>query len=319
MSNLVWISWEKHRRTEEICDYLSIAPIVIVTEKKSFARYIYLVKETIIKINRFKPSTLIVQNPSIVLTLLAVMLKPLFKYQLIVDAHNEAIQPFTHNYWIIRVISNFLIKFSNYTIVTNMYLAKIVECNEGQAVILPDRLPKIGKLENIDINKYTFNIILIATYAADEPIKEIIEAACELENEITLYVTGNNSKLDKEFKKQLPDNIVFTGFLSNKSYWSYLKSANAIIDLSLKDNCLVCGAYEGIAVEKPLILSGSQATKDYFSKGVVYTDNSKEDIKKCYISMIKNYNHLCQEILELKNVIQNEWIEKANRLKEVLR
>ncbi len=318
MNDVVWISWEDHQRTNEICDYLSIKPYVIISSKKSISRYFYLIKETVKNIVRLKPSTLIVQNPSIVLATIAVMMQPLFKYQLIIDAHNEAIQPYTHNKWVIRYVAQLLMRYAKYTIVTNKYLAKIVESNGGKAIILPDRVPQVGEIESIQLAQNTFNIILIATYAADEPIAEIIDAACALENKVTLYVTGNFSRLDKSYIESLPSNIVFTGFLSNADYWSYLKSADAIIDLSLKDNCLVCGAYEGVAVGKPLILSNSEATKEYFNKGVVYTDNTTANIQECYLSMMQDYEHLSEDIAKLNSEVTYEWKQKVAKLCQIL-
>lgn len=277
MHKVLWISWENHRRTNEICDYLSINPYVILSSKKSLPRYFYLIKETIKKIYKDRPRTLLVQNPSIILTFVAVMLRPLFKYSLIVDAHNEAVQPYTHNHWLVRKAAEFLIKYAAYTIVTNNYLAKIIEKQGGRPIVLPDRVPQIFDVALTSLTEDKFNVVLIATYAADEPITQVIDAASALEN-ITLYVTGNNKRLDKAYINSLPSNIIFTGFLSDENYWAYLKSADVIIDLSLKDNCLVCGAYEAVAVATPLILSNNKASVEYFNKGTLFTDNTTDDI-----------------------------------------
>jgi glycosyltransferase involved in cell wall biosynthesis len=319
MSNVIWISWENHRRTDEICDYLSIKPYVIVSSRSSLIRYFYLIKETIKTISRSKPSTLIVQNPSIVLAAIAVMLQYVFRYQLIVDAHNEAIQPYTHDKGIIRFVARLLMRYSKYTIVTNKYLAEIVEDSGGQAIILPDRVPRIGQIAPIQLALDSFNIILIATYAADEPITQIIGAACALEDKVTLYVTGNFSRLENSYTESLPSNIVFTGFLSNENYWSYLNSANAIIDLSLKDNCLVCGAYEAVAVSTPLILSNNKASMEYFNKGALFTDNSAEDIKRVFLLSIKEHVQLVNEVTVLKQELTVGWQDKANVLTQKVR
>ncbi len=319
MNSVIWISWEEHRRTSEICDYLSIKPYVIISSKKSIARYFYLIKETVKSIFRLKPLTLIVQNPSIVLATVAVIMRPVFKYQLIIDAHNEAIQPYTHNNWAIRCIAKLLMRIARYTIVTNKYLAKIVESNGGRAIVLPDRVPQVKNIELISLEDNTFNIILIATYAADEPIFEIINAACMLEGKVTLYVTGNFSRLDKSYIESLPTYIIFTGFLTNKDYWSYLKSADAIIDLSLKDNCLVCGAYEAVAVGKPMILSDSEATKEYFNKGVIYTDNTTIHIQNCFLKIIQDYNRLSEELSILNSEVAYEWEQKVYKLCQILK
>lgn len=314
MNNVLWISWENHRRTDEICDYLSIKPHVIISSRASKARYFYLVKETIKKIYKVKPATLIVQNPSIVLTTIAVIFQPLLKYQLIVDAHNEAIEPYTHDNGVVKFIAKFLIRRSKYTIVTNKYLAKIVDENGGRSIVLPDRVPQVGMIESMQLAQDTFNIILIATYAADEPIVQIIDAACKLEKKMTLYVTGDFSRLEKSYIESVPSNIIFTGFLTNENYWSYLKSADAIIDLSLKDNCLVCGAYEAVAVATPVILSNSKASVEYFNKGALFTDNSSEDIYSVFLSLINKHADLEVEIEKLGEELSSCWQSKAEVL-----
>ena len=316
MKNVLWISWENHRRTDEICDFLSIKPCVIISSKTSKARYFYLIKETLKKIYKTKPSALIVQNPSIVLASIAVMLQPLFNYKLFVDAHNEAVQPYTHDNRIIRFAARLLMRYSKYTIVTNKYLAEIVNGCGGQAVILPDRVPTIGEIKPISLVRDTFNIILIATYAADEPIVEIIDAACALKDKVTLYVTGNFSKLEKSFIESLPSNIIFTGFLTNEDYWSYLKSADTVIDLSLKDNCLVCGAYEAVAVSTPLILSDSKASVEYFNKGALYTDNSMDDISSKFLLAIKNHAELMLEMKTFSEELSAIWQSRGDALIE---
>ena len=316
MNNVLWISWESHRRTDEICDFLSIKPCVIISSKTSKVRYFYLVKETLKKIYKTKPSTLIVQNPSIVLASIAVILQLFFKYRLFVDAHNEAVQPYTHNSGVVKFAARLLMRYSKYTIVTNKYLAKIVDNCGGQAVILPDRVPRVGTIKPISLAQDTFNIILIATYAADEPIVEIIDAACSLKDKVTLYVTGNFSKLEKSYIESLPSNIVFTGFLTNEDYWSYLKAADTVIDLSLKDNCLVCGAYEAVAVSTPLILSDSKASVEYFNKGTLYTDNSTDNIRSVFLLAIKNYASLMLEMETFSEELSAVWQSRGDALIE---
>ena len=39
-----------------------------------------------------------------------------------------------------------------------------------------------------------------------------------------------------------------------------------MLDLTLKPNCLVCGAYEALALQKPMVLTGNPATRDLFER-----------------------------------------------------
>ena len=148
---------------------------------------------------------------------------------------------------------------------------------------------------------------------------EVIDAASRLEEKITLYVTGDYTKLEAVYRKQLPSNIVFTGYLSNEDYWGYLKSANAIVDLTSMDNCLVCGAYEAVAVAKPLILSNNKASVEYFYKGVLFTDNSIDDIGRVFQSLIEGHVGLAGDMEKLGKELSADWQNKANTLLQKIR
>ena len=58
-------------------------------------------------------------------------------------------------------------------------------------------------------------------------------------------------------------------------YVSMLYSVDATIDLTNRENCLVCGAYESVAAGKPMILSKTQALMEYFNKGAVYVEHTQ--------------------------------------------
>ena len=77
----------------------------------------------------------------------------------------------------------------------------------------------------------------------------------------------------------MPRNVRFTGFLAEQDYWDLLRGADGIIDLTLKPNCLVCGAYEALAVGRPMLLSDNAASMELFGDGATYTDNTPQGIR----------------------------------------
>jgi len=318
MSGLKWISWESHRRTDGICDYFSIKPHVVKCEAKSIRRYLCLIYKTLKILRERDTRVLIVQNPSIILTTFSLFVRIFYKYKLIVDAHNEAVQPYVHDNFLVRFVSAKLMKYADLTIVTNSYLAEVVSANGGEPFILPDKIPVVGESSAISLSTNTLNIVFIATYAADEPIAEVIDAAGKLQEKITLYVTGDFTKLAESYRKQLPSNIIFTGYLSNEDYWGYLKAADAVVDLTSMDNCLVCGAYETVAVAKPLILSKNKASIEYFNQGVLFTDNTLEDMHRVFLSLIEEHTKLVREIEKLGKKLPVDWQKKADTLMEGL-
>ncbi len=88
------------------------------------------------------------------------------------------------------------------------------------------------------------------------------------------YVTGNDRNLASEIRAGKPANVTFTGFLSESQYWSVLRNANLVVDLTMVDNCLKCGAYEALAVGTPLVLSSNAAWIEWFGGAARFAGNS---------------------------------------------
>lgn len=143
---------------------------------------------------------------------------------------------------------------------------------------------------------------------------QVFEAISKLGEAAMLLVTGKYTRLDESLRQQLSDNIVFTGYLSDEDYWSHLASADAVIDLTTMDHCMVCGAYEAVSVARPLVLTRNDACVNYFTKGVVYTENTVNDIGRALTEMINNHAEYVKQIRELRDELPGRWQKNADAL-----
>jgi glycosyltransferase involved in cell wall biosynthesis len=314
MNDILFITWFSHRRTTELCEYFKIPLIELISIHKGLRRYFELSVRTLIILAKKKPKILIVQNPSIILALLALFLKKIFRYYLIIDAHNEAVEPYSNKFPLIRWSAKLLLRHADQTIVTNRHIAKTVDLNRGKALILPDRIPRIPS--NIKLFEVSdkFNVAVIATFAKDEPIDRIIFAAKALDDKFHFYFTGNEKKLSHNLKDLGTNSITFCGFLPEPNYWGLLKACDIVLDLTLKDNCLVCGAYEAIAVGTPVILSENPACVELFGKIAIFSDNSTSSIQSVLMNSLFNINKLRLQIATEKESLEKSWLENANIL-----
>jgi glycosyltransferase involved in cell wall biosynthesis len=277
MSGVLALTWFQHRRTKELCAGLRFELAVLNTDLRGPLRYLMLSARTLLLLARRRPRVLLVQNPSLVLAALAVAVRGVLRYYLIVDAHNEAVVPFINRRRWMRWLSRWVLRKADLTIVTNRQLADVVERCGGRAFTLPDRIPAPAAVAARALPG-AFNVVLIATFAPDEPIAEVLEAVRG--TEVELYVTGNHRKLDPSVAATVPPNVRFTGYLNEEEYWILLRSADAIVDLTLMDDCLVCGAYEALAIGRPMILSHNSASVELFGDSAVFTDNTAVDIRR---------------------------------------
>jgi glycosyltransferase involved in cell wall biosynthesis len=204
----------------------------------------------------------------------------------------------------LMIISRWLQKKAVITIVTNQGLRNIVNLNSGRAICLPDALPDLPSMYHENLGGKT-NIVFICTFGKDEPYNEVFSAASKINRDITIYVTGKYS--GKVNTLDLPLNIKLLNYLPEQSYWNLLFSCNIIMDLTTRENCLVCGAYEGIAIGKPLILSNTNTIRSYFKKGCIYVNSDADSIANGITIAVANIKNLQQDIILLKKEMEADW------------
>ncbi len=279
-------------------------------------KYLLGITETLFILLREKPRLVICQNPSIVLALFLILINKIIKIKICVDAHNAGLFPCEGESRILNLVSRFIQKKADLNIVTNDALKAHVEKNGGRAFVLQDRIPNIPIQAPREL-KGKFNILFICSFGNDEPYEIIFNAARNLDESIYIYVSGDYRKASIQ-TKELPPNVILTGFLPEVDYVTMLNSVNATIDLTTRENCLVCGAYESVAVEKPMILSDTKAIRDYFCRGVVYTENKSESLTKAILEVLDRKEELSSKIKEFKSMKKAEWEESRKKLEEIL-
>jgi glycosyltransferase involved in cell wall biosynthesis len=291
---------------------------VLVTASRGLNRYLRLIPRTLRLLWQRRAHTIIVQNPSVVLSTLAVLMRRPFSLRVVMDAHNQAVVPYAHPYALVRWATRWLHQQCDYVIVTNKYLADVVVANGGRPLILPDRIPEpLADHDPIQM-RGPFNLVLVATFDHDEPIGAVLEAAAQLGPEFQFYVTGNDRNLPSALRAAKPANVTFTGFLSEAQYWSALRAADLVVDLTLVDNCLVCGAYEALAVGTPLVLSRNAASIDLFAGAARFAGNSANAIAQSIREARVNAAELRAQVSCVRERLRVTWEESAATVRRQL-
>ena len=308
MSKRVWVSWETHRRNQTTSKALGAKLFELDYYKaSSLMRYLRATITTVFLLVRERPSLIFVQNPSMLLAVLALQFGRLFRTSVIVDGHNAGLYPFDGKKYWANQLARHIMRSAALTIVTNSGLAEYVKKNGGRPAVLPDPLPTFIFKQRATPLKGRVNILFICTWASDEPYMEMMTAAAYLDKSICIYITGNSKGRETAFGKPLPENIVLTGYVAEEEYVHLLHAVDIIIDLTTRDNCLVCGAYEAIAVEKPLILSDTPAIREYFSHGVLYTDNTALDIARQIHDCLERIEEIQNQVKQFKQDLITQW------------
>ncbi len=316
-SDILFLSWEKHRRSFWLCDYFKFRYFFFSVSLPRYIKHPYLIVRTIWMLTRERPRILIVQNPSIVLASLGCLFRVFFRYKLVLDAHNAAIVP---EGWAKKIcfLYGYVQRVADLTIVTNKNLARVVLGNRGNPFVLPDKIPEIdtNELSCCSYDGIEDKVVFICSFHADEPYEEVFSVFYKLEKlerNLTVYVTGAVPRtIQNRFGKC--GHIVFTGYLRELEYWSLLYCADLIIDLTTRNNCMVCAAYEGVAVGVPVLLSDTVVQKKYFYKGCLFTFNEEEAVMDRILQGLNESRSLRRKVDELRSELDAKWKISADEL-----
>ncbi|ORJ63403.1 glycosyltransferase family 1 protein [Geothermobacter hydrogeniphilus] len=313
----IWITWEHQRRSIVLSKEFGCKLYIYDKNYSNKAlRYLSAILFTFIVVIRNRPEIIFCQNPSVVLAFQLSLLKTFFTYKLIVDRHSNFMFNLEDSFKkkIFTIVSDYSIRVADLTIVTNEFLKNnYIENKNGRGVVLQDKIPDMGKiLKETDRSRKT--VFFITSFSRDEPILEVLEAIDGLGSEYYFYFSGDYKKLNEDIPVK-GVNYEFTGFIDEDKFCSVLDSSHAVMVFTKHEHTLTCGAYEGLAKGKPLILSNTKAIKDYFKSGSVYCDMNSASIKRGIVECFENYSELKMQVLELRLELEKSWNEKFNDIR----
>lgn len=308
----IWISWEKQRRSIELAASLDCE--LYMLEYTGSLRYLKCLVETLNIVRRAKPSILFVQNPSMILACFSTcFLKFFFRIPVIVDRHSNFFltrnDRITFSEAIFHFLSYLSIRLADLTIVTNEELSHVVRILGGAPFVLTDKIPDfdVHKIVSCNLNQKDFSVFFITSFAKDEPLEEVLEASRRLEGkDIVFYISGNFSKLDSSIVDNIPSSVKLTGFLSDEDFINMLFSVDAVLVLTMVEYTLLCGCYEAVSAQKPLITTGTKVLKKVFPDAV-FVENTAESIVDGIVKISKSIDSYTVKTRGMKGKIIKDW------------
>ena len=316
----VWVTWETQRRSIEMAETFGCTFYVI--DIPGIFRYPRSIVQTVRIFIAEHPALIFVQNPSMLLAALAVVYCKAAGIPLVVDRHTTFLidkpKRFSFKRSLFLALSRFTLSQADLTLVTNEHLAGLVREAGGTPFILPDPLPSFSPGHSFRCNGKGMSVVVPTSYADDEPIENIISAGAILGNEgITFYLTGNDKKLPESLRARAGTGCIFTGFLQEQEYVDLLFSVDAVLVLTTASSTMLCGCYEAVAAEKPLITSKKPCLVEYFTEAL-FVDNSVNEIVTSCRECRDRKEELTEKSREMKRTIAQQWSVRHRKLEEEL-
>jgi glycosyltransferase involved in cell wall biosynthesis len=273
-------------------------------------KYPMLTLRTLSLLFRKRPKLVFVQSPPGLAVLFVALYCMLTGSQYIVDAHSAALQlsVWTKPRWFWAALARKALA----TIVTNEHFAQLIRGWGARALIIRD-IPTTFPESGIYPLNGNFNVTVVNTFSADEPLEQVLEAAHDMDG-VHFYITGRVSRGEPGLVERAPANVTFTDFLSTEQYYALLRGGHAVMCLTTRDNTMQRGACEALSLAKPIITSHWPLLREYFHQGTVHVDNTSVGIRQGVGEMVSRYEEYKSEIRALRVRQQAEWQEKLSEL-----
>ncbi len=237
-------------------------------------KYFFQAIKTLSILFRDRPDVVFVMSPPVFACFPIFIHCKIFDASYVIDAHTGA---FDHPMWQkVMFLQKFFCRKAVCTIVTNSGIGKILDGWGAKYLIIPDIPIQCSEASAPEL-KGKFNVMLVNTFAHDEPISNFLEAAGQLP-EVRFHVTGKIGKKNQVYTKQKPENVRFTDFLDERDYYGLMQASDLIAVLTTRDHTMQRGAYEAIYFGKPVVTSDWAILRKSFDRGAEFVDNSPSGI-----------------------------------------
>lgn len=316
----VYISWFPFSSpSESMANHLEAKPYHIYYFKRhqkilTPLKYILASLKTLSVLHKEHPDITFVENPPIFAVLIVWLYCVMYKSKFIVDTHSGA---FTVKRWAVFLgLYRFLAKRALMNVLHNEPIERKMTGWEAPTMTL-EPAPVESRVECVYPFRRGFNVVLISTYAGDEPVAEAIEAASRLSG-VNLYITGNLQQAPKSVLEHHPDNVVLTDFLPQNDYLALLKGCDAAMCLTKNDNTMQWGALEALEFERPIITSDWPILKEFFSKGTVHVNNTSKSIMNAIDQIRNNQSLYLRGINNLREERRTIWARRFLKLVDLV-
>ncbi|MBU1881813.1 glycosyltransferase [bacterium] len=281
---------------------------------KVILRYLVMTLHTFFYVLWRRPRVVFVMNQPVFLPLTLMFLSFLTGVKYVIDSHSGL---FNKKQWMWSLpIMKYAYRYSLFSIVTNKNHKELTESWGAKVEVLGAlTVPE----EPVETFKRTAKkaIVVIGTFASDEPIAEVLEACRQL-SDVRIYITGAMKKAPPGMIENAPENVTFTDFQPRPNYVGLVQAMDAAMILVTHDDVMQRGAYEAMSWSVPIITSDWPILRDSFTRGTIFVDNSAADIIR---SVEELYAHLPEykaEVNLLREERQLKWDNTIGRINDYI-
>ena len=229
---------------------------------------------TIAAIVRHRPRAAIIVAPPFVAALVAWPFLRAIGAPFAIDVHTGALVDRRWR-WSTAILA-WLARRGVGAVVTLPSLADPLAARGVTTFVIPDPLPDLTPrdappMADAPIVAAARIVAAVCGWGDDEPIEALIASAQGRPWQLVL--TGRPRR-----PLELPDNVRLAGYLADDAYVDLLAAAACVVVLTERDQTLLSGGWEAIALGRPLVVSGTPSIRSTFGDELTYVDATPEGI-----------------------------------------
>jgi hypothetical protein len=279
-------------------------------------KYVLQTIMTLVTLFRERPSAVYVTNPPVFAALCVFVYAKLTGTKYAMDTHSPALY-IPKWKWSVP-LQRIAARGATLNVVDQERFKTLFESWGTRALIL-ERPPK--QIDRAALRQPaqdgSFDIAVVNTFAADEPLEPVLEAAKSLPN-VRFLVTGDKGRARPGMIEHAPSNVVFTGYLRGDDYWNTLNASRAVLSYTTLPHSLLGGAQDGLALRKPLIMSRQPALQEYFTRATIFVDHTPASLIAAVSEVQSREAELVEEAERLAQERAETWNATFAELKHVL-
>jgi hypothetical protein len=280
-------------------------------------RYLMSAARTVSYLVRHRPRAIIVQTPPVPAAALVLAWGRLNGVPVVLDTHPASFgldgRPFHR--MMMPLLSRMAARATG-CIVTTPELGREISRWRGRPLVVHEA-PMIWS-ERIHPNGCSGQrtAMFICTFAPDEPLAELLEAARRLPD-VTVQVTGDLRRLPARMRESAPPNVQWLGYLVGDAYVSELSSADVVITLTCRRESVQRSAHEAVDALRPLVLSHWPHVPELFPYAIP-VDNEPSSIAAGIEEAFRRCDELSALAPQARELQHRRWHEQLGQLRAAL-
>lgn len=238
-------------------------------------RYLTNAVHTLWYLLRRRPRAVIIQSPPVPAAALVVAWARLARIPVVIDTHpaSFALPGDLAFHGLMRPLLAALVPRAAACIVTTPELAEYVARWNGSAVVVHEApMTWSDQVQPRDCSGGS-RLLFVCTFAPDEPIMEVLDAARELPD-VTFCVTGDVRRRPAEARRDAPPNVEWMGYLGPEEYLSELQAADVVMTLTRRPESVQRSAHEAVDALRPLVLTNWPHIGELFPHAVLVENDA---------------------------------------------